>query len=273
MYFCQNSDIMWRLIIIPLIAFSIQAAAQGDTLNRTDNQGKKTGYWISRDPSGKKIYEGTFHNGRPVGRFLRFHANGKIRVEMNYMPDGIAVKARLFDPEGRLRAEGIYRNQVKDSLWSFYSEKNIPVYRIKYANGLVNGEALRFDANGALIEQTQWIKNKLVGLQIIYYPDNKPQAKINYQEGKIDGTYQLLYPDGKTEVDGSYYSDLKTGKWVYYKPNGQPDYILNYNKGTLLNPEILDARQRESFDRYEKNRKLLRDPKDFINNPEELMIR
>lgn len=273
LYFCAETNTMWKLIIIPILGFSLQAVGQHDTLNRTDNQGRKTGHWISNDPAGAKVYEGFFREGRPVGRFLRFHANGNTRAEMNYLPDGIRVETKLFDPEGRLRAEGTYLSQRKDGQWSFYSEKKNPVYRIHYIDGKVNGEALRYDANGALIEQTQWIRNSLNGLQIIFYPDNKPQAKINYRQGVIDGPYELLFPDGRTEVLGTYSSGLKMGKWVYYQTDGQPDYILNYEKGVLLNPEILDARQRESFDRYEKNRRLLKDPQDFLNNPEELMIR
>ena len=271
LYFCTRTFAMWKLMLLPLLAFSLQSIGQHDTLNRTDNQGKKTGYWISYDPKGVKIYEGSFLDGKPHGRFLRFHANGKTRAEMNYLPDGIHVEARLFDPEGRLRAEGLYRNQQKDGQWSFYSENNKPVFRIQYKNGQIQGEASRYDANGALMEQTQWINNTISGLQIIFYPDNKPQAKINYRNGAIDGSYELLYPDGKTEVRGVYASGLKTDKWIYFKPDGQTDYTLNYKNGKLLNPEILDARQRESFDRYEKYRHLLKDPQDFLNNPDELI--
>jgi len=264
---------MWKLIIIPLLAVSFQAWGQNDTLNRTDLLGRKTGYWISKDASGLKTYEGTFREGRPVGRFLRYHANGKTRAEMNYLPDGSRVEARLFDPEGRLRAEGNYKNQLRDGLWSYYSEKKLPIYRIRYTDGLVDGEAFRFDANGSPLEQTRWIRNKLDGLQVIYFPDQKPQAMINYRDGTIHGPYQLLYPDGKPEVQGFYDAGLKTGRWEYFLPNGDHDYILEFEKGKLLNPEILDARRQESFDRYEKNRKLLRDPQDFINNPDEYLGR
>ena len=122
---------MWKLILLFLISFSLKVAAQSDTLNRTDKQGRKTGYWISRDPSGIKIYEGSFSEGRPAGKMLRYHANGKIRAEMNYQPGAARVDARLFDTEGRIRAEGTYLNQLKDGTWSFYSEKKNPVFRMR----------------------------------------------------------------------------------------------------------------------------------------------
>lgn len=264
---------MCRLIIIPLLIISLQAFGQHDTVNQTDNKGRKTGYWISKDPSGIKQYEGFFREGVPVGKFVRFHPNGKVRAEMIHHTDGIRVEARLYDAEGRKRAEGVYLNRIKDGLWSFYSEKSIPVYRIQYSRGLVNGEALRFDSNGALLEQTQWQSNKLQGLQVIFYPDGKPQAKINYREGTMHGPFLLLFPNGNPEVQGVYAAGLKTGKWEYFLPNGDHDYILQYRNGKLLNPQILDARQKEAFDRYEKNKTLLRDPEDFLNNPEGLLVR
>lgn len=273
LYFCAETNAMWKLIIIPLLGLSLQAIGQHDTLNRTDKNGRKTGYWISKDPSGLKVYEGFFFEGSPVGRFQRFHANGKTRAEMNYLPGTSRVETRLFDTEGRLRAEGTYLNRLKEGLWSFYSENNHPIYRINYSRGKVHGEAMRYDAEGSLIELTNWTHNTISGLQIIFYPDNKPQARINYNEGKMNGPYELFFPDGTNEVQGTYSSGLKTGRWVYYKTDGQTDYLLNYEKGRLLNPEILDARQRESFERYEKNSHLLKDPQDFLNNPEELLIR
>jgi antitoxin component YwqK of YwqJK toxin-antitoxin module len=192
---------------------------------------------------------------------------------MNHLSDNMTVEARLFDPSGRLRAEGTYRNRIKEGTWSFYSEKSLPMFHIPYTQGKVNGEALRYDINGTLVERTQWQDNVLNGLQVIYYPGDRPQAKIRYRNGEIDGLYELFFSDGSPEVTGTYTKGLKTGTWHYYRSGGTPDYSLEYSKGKLLNPEILDQRQRESFERYEKNRLLLKDPQDFINNPDELMIR
>ena len=135
---------MWRLILILLLGLSLQVNGQQDSLNQLDSKGKKTGYWVSKDPSGVKIYEGTFRDGRPLGRFVRFHPNGKTRAEMKYHSDGIRVEAKLYDNDGKLRAEGIYSDQLKDGLWSFYSSKDKPLYKINYNKGKVHGEALRF---------------------------------------------------------------------------------------------------------------------------------
>jgi antitoxin component YwqK of YwqJK toxin-antitoxin module len=269
----MESRFMCKLLIILMFVFSLPLKGQNDTLNRLNSRGEKTGYWISYDQNRAKIYEGFFKDGKPAGKLIRFHPNGKTRAELNYLTDGLQVEARLFDTDGRLRAEGTYQNQLKEGLWSFYSEKEKPVFRINYTGGKVHGEALRFDAEGELMEQTNWVNNTMNGLQTIFFPDRKPQAKITYRNGVMDGPYQLLFENGIPEVQGFYADGLKTGKWIYNLQNGNTDYQLNYKKGKLLNPDMLDARQRESFDRYEKNRKLLKDPQNFLNNPEELMIR
>jgi antitoxin component YwqK of YwqJK toxin-antitoxin module len=273
LYFCTMTIKTGIIVFAALTIAWLPCAAQTDTLNRTDSRGMKTGWWISKDDQGKKVYEGFFRNGKPAGRFTRFHATGAVRAEMNYLPDGIRVEARHFDPEGRLRAEGVYAEQLRDGEWVFYSEKKLPVFRIIYLKGRINGTAMRYDANGKLSEQTVWIDNRLSGERVIYYADGKPQARILYRQGLMDGAYELLFPNGVPEVRGLYTAGVKTGKWYYFKPDGNTDYMLSYRDGRLLNPEVLDARQRESFERYEKNKGLLTDPQEFINNPDELLRR
>jgi antitoxin component YwqK of YwqJK toxin-antitoxin module len=250
---------MRTLLFFFLLALCLPAGAQDDTVNQTDSRGRKTGYWITRDPQGNKVYEGFFRDGQPYGKFLRFHPNGRVRAEMNYLPGG-RVDTRLFDDKGRPVAAGTYADKLKDGPWTFYSEGNIPLYQINYDKGLLEGEALRYHPDGTLVEETHWKDNLMEGWQIIYYPGKKPQARISYHNGLMDGPYELYFPDG-------------SGDWIYHHPDGSVDFILKYSLGKLLNPDQLDARQKAVFDQYEKNRLILKDPQDFMKNPEELLRR
>jgi len=264
---------MQRLVLIILLSAGLGLQAQVDTLNRLDSLGRKTGHWIYFGADGMKIYDGVFAGGHPVGRFTRFHPNGMESAVLLYDSTGTRVDARLFDPEGRLRASGIYINQRKEGLWEFLSEKNLPVFRITYQNGLLHGDAWRFDVEGKPVEKTQWKYHVLDGVQILFAPEGYVRATIQYRDGKMTGLYKILLPDGSPEVTGQYADGLKDGEWTYCKPDGTVDYRLNFRKGKLLNPEILNARQREAFERYERNQGLLKDPKDFITHPEDLINR
>ena len=267
------TNILRILALVALTATGLPCSGQSDTINRTDASGRKTGWWVSVDDQGRKVYEGFFKDGKPNGKFTRFHPTGAVRAEMNYLPGGMRVEAKHFDTEGRIRAEGCYSDKLRDGQWVFYSEKKLPLYRINYLKGTIEGTAIRYDANGIMAEQTVWTSNRLNGEQIIFYPDGKPQARIHYEKGLMHGSYELLYPDGTPEIRGLYASGVKTGKWYYFRPDGQTDYVLPYRDGKLLNPKVLNDKQREAFERYEKNKGLLLDPQDFIDNPDELLRR
>ncbi len=264
---------MKNMILFLVFSLGLNGYPQLDTLNRIDKQGRKTGYWVQTDAQGAKTFEGNFLDGHPVGKFTRYHPNGKIKADMNYDPSGTRVESKLFDNQGRLRAEGTYVNQKRDGIWNFMSEKNLPVYRISYRNGFLHGEAVWFDAAGKPLEKTNWNNNLMNEEQIIFHPGGNHQVRMHFTDGKMDGPYRVFYPNGNPEISGSYDNDLKSGTWTYYQPDGKTDYILKYERGKLLNPEILDKRQQESFARYEENRRQLRDPQMFMNNPEEYLIR
>ncbi len=264
---------MIRILIFVLFAFPFSLQAQTDTLNRLDSSGRKSGYWIYSGSTGQKQYEGFFFDGHPVGKFTRYHPGGKVSAHMDYDSTGTRVNASFYDTEGNIRASGRYLNQRKEGLWEFLSTKKTPVYRINYINGLINGDAWRYDIEGRPMEKTVWKNNVLEGIQITFYPEGPVQAKMSYRSGIADGLFEVLFPDGKTEISGLYTEGTKSGQWTYYKSNGSVDYVLNFRKGKLLNPEVLSRIQRESFDRYEKNQGLLKDPADFLNNPEELIKR
>ncbi len=264
---------MIRILIITLLAFSSALQAQTDTLNRLDSSGRKSGYWIYSGSTGQKQYEGYFLDGHPVGKFTRYHPDGKVSAYLDYDSTGTHVMARFFDSEGILRATGLYLNQRKEGLWEFFSSAKTPLYRIFYQNGLINGDAWRYDIDGRPVEKTVWKNNVLEGIQITFHPEGPVQAKMSYRNGIADGLFEVLLPDGKTEISGQYSEGTKSGRWTYYKGNGSVDYILSFRKGKLLNPEVLSRIQRESFEQYEKNQGLLRDPADFLNNPEELIKR
>jgi len=64
---------MVRVLFILTIFFALVIVAnsqsESDTLNRTDEDGHKQGYWIKIDETGMKIYEGRFEADVPLGEF------------------------------------------------------------------------------------------------------------------------------------------------------------------------------------------------------------
>ena len=104
---------MKRLLILIFIGLQFFTFAQTDTLNRTDKFGKKYGYWKKYNKQNKLDYEGTFFNGEPVGKFIYYHDNGRIKNISYYTPNSPVVNTTMFHENGKKLAEGDFYNRKK----------------------------------------------------------------------------------------------------------------------------------------------------------------
>ena len=83
---------------ISLILLGGIAALHGQ--NRLDEQGRKTGPWKVEYPGGKTRYEGTFHEGEPVGEMIRYYETGAVSARMMFDPDSDRSYTRLYYQSG-----------------------------------------------------------------------------------------------------------------------------------------------------------------------------
>jgi len=255
------------IIGITILVSSLLVHGQNQDINKLDVNGKRTGLWISHYPGGEIKYRGQFFEGNPVDTLERYYENGNRKAIMITNPDTELYSARLFDQEGILRASGSYLNQRKHGLWFFYNISGKVLMEINYQQDTVEGVAKRYFASGDIMEKTSWINNELSGQQIIYNESGKKSAEISYKFGKMNGIFKTYNSFGFMSTYGKYNNGLKEGKWQYFDEKGQAEFQLQYESGILLNPEIMDSLQKISFDQYERNRTLLKDPKNYFDDP------
>jgi antitoxin component YwqK of YwqJK toxin-antitoxin module len=109
-------------LLFCLIFFTSIAVFGQDTINKTDVQGKKQGYWIKKDKEGKKIYEGHFIHDRPIGEFRYYYPDGELKAVSLLSDNGKRSRTTTCFKNGKKMAEGLYVNEIRDSTWKFYSE-------------------------------------------------------------------------------------------------------------------------------------------------------
>ena len=120
----------YKLFIISIFICVI-SFGQTDTLNQTDDEGLKQGYWIITGkmyPEKKycdtcKIEEGTYLNDRKHGVWRKYHIDGKtIRMQAIYQngrPNGRYMKGGLG---GFISEEGSYSSTTKLHSYRRYNE-------------------------------------------------------------------------------------------------------------------------------------------------------
>lgn len=190
-----------------LLIFHFSLSAQ-DTVNRTDPQGRRQGFWRKTDSAGHAVYEGRFRDGKPSGEFRYYYPTGKLKAVSVVSGAGRFADAVSYYPNGKKMAEGRYVDEKKDSVWTFYGE-----------------------LDGAMASKETYRQGRLNGESRIYYPEGTPSELFVYRDGVKDGKWEQYYPDGKLKLKGSYKTGDKAGPFQTWYASGTPMMSGQYRDG------------------------------------------
>jgi antitoxin component YwqK of YwqJK toxin-antitoxin module len=199
-----------KLLTVLLLICPLLIVAQN--INQTDGNGLKQGKWTKTYANGIPRYEGQFKNDKPYGEFKNYYISGVLKAVTKYSPDGIIARTKTFHENSLPMASGKYINQIKDSVWNYYS-----------------------DTDGKLISQESYKNNKLEGKSITFYPDNgKIAESIDYINGKKEGELRKYFPEGNIMTEGTYVNDQLEGDFTLYFPNGNIQIKGKYKDGRQI---------------------------------------
>ena len=219
---------MKKIYLLLLICIPMSMAAQSDTLNKTDNQGRKQGYWKKYE-KGTLVYEGRFVNDAPVGILTHYYTNGKIKSKSNFLSDKHKVEATFYDEQGKKASEGLFIDQQKEGEWKYYGDKENVVKIENYKDGKKEGVWKTFsNQTAALLKEEYYKNNKLNGPRITYFANGDTNTVSSYIDGHAHGKYTSFYPDKKISYHGIYHNDKKTGTWDYYDVDGKQRKAVEY---------------------------------------------
>jgi antitoxin component YwqK of YwqJK toxin-antitoxin module len=206
-----------------------------DTLNRSDPQGRKTGFWRKTDNTGLKVYEGRFEAGVPAGEFRYFYPDGKVKTVSFFSDGGRRARTVSYFKNGNMMARGNYLDEKKDSTWQFFSETDGSLRSEEnYLAGLKEGVSKIFLSGNVLSETFTWKGGVQEGSWTLYYSDGKFKARGAYRNGDKDGHFTFYFATGQTMITGSYLEGHQDGKWTYFSEKGEVVKWETYEKGVLL---------------------------------------
>ena len=220
--------------------------------NQVDEEGRKTGHWKELYPSGRTLYEADFVEGRPVGEMIRYYENGVVRARMLFDAEDSRSHARLYYESGKPAADGLYVNQVKDSVWTYYSEFDGSVrIREKYQEGKLEGMSQSYYPGGEISEEVQWKQNEKDGTWKQYYVNGIPRISGHYEKGQLQGSYELYFSDGNIKIKGSYLNNRSHGTWLFYDESGTELFQMEYVNGTPADWEKYNNWIQDTLKKYE----------------------
>lgn len=239
-------------------------------LNQTDAEGRKQGTWIKKDRDGKKVYEATFKDDKPVGEMKRFYPNGTAMALMDFVAGGDTADARLFDELGNLIAKGKYADQKKTGEWTYFLDSKV-VSTENYTDGVKNGPAKRFYKTGELLEESNWKNGQLDGLYRAYFSNGKVYMECSYSGGQRNGPFRIWQSDGTPELEANYCYDARDRDWKYFDGSGKLQFTLKFDKGKMLNPQVQDSIDSVKLNSYQAEGNDIPDPAKFMQDPEGYM--
>jgi len=249
MAFFAIFEFMFRLLTIYILLFGV-LALQGQNL--MDEEGRKTGHWKVEYPNGRTLYEADFMEGRPVGEMLRYYENGALRARMIFETGGKRSYVYLFYNSSKPSAEGWYVDQVKDSVWTYYSEFDGSVrFREPYLDGKLHGLIRSYYPGGEISEEVEWKQNVKEGAWKQYYINGVPRLSGHFKNGLLQGSYEVYFSDNTIKIRGSYLENKSHGTWRFYDETGKEVYVLEYVKGTPSDLEKYELWIQDSLMNYE----------------------
>ena len=240
---------MIRLLLICLL-LSTFPALQGQ--NQVDEEGRKTGHWKVEYPNGKTQYEADFMEGRPHGEMIRYYEKGGIRALMQFEADGSRSFTQLYYENGKLAAEGLFVNQVKDSVWTYYSDFDGSVrIREVYLEGKLEGMSQSYYPSGEISEEVKWKQNEKDGSWKQYYTNGVQRLSAHHEKGQLQGSYELYFSTGHIKIRGTYLNNRSHGTWRFYDENEKEIIALEYVNGTPADWEKYNNWVNDSLKKYE----------------------
>ena len=230
---------MRKLLLLAVCLASLSLMAQNnEIINKKDASGRKQGVWKKME-NGKKVYEGQFKDDVPYGTFKYFHENGKLKSTTEFIQGVHKVKTVMYHENEHKASEGVFIDQLKDGEWKYYSNTDKLIAIEHYAMGKRTGEWKVFSAEtGILLEERNYLNDKLNGLYKTYYIDGSVSLEQNYLDGKLNGKSIAYYPKNVMSSTGNYLKGQRIGSWDFFDTKGKIRSSVEYKDQRVLKTYI-----------------------------------
>ena len=148
-------------------------------LNELDSQGRKQGEWAKLYAGTNALqYTGQFIDDKPVGEFVYYYKSSKVKAIIKHELNSLRSLAYYYHENGAMMSYGIFRNQLKDSVW------------------------VNFGVSERLSSTETYLGGKLTGKKVVYYVSKDvgnmsqvPSGVYMYADNLLHGEVTKYFTD------------------------------------------------------------------------------
>jgi len=193
--------------------------AEGDIVN-----GRPVGRWALYDAEGRRIFTGGFNaSGEPVGVWNWVYPNGQVAVEGAFTdgePDGLW---REWHATGTPASTTYFEAGVPSGFAEEWFESGAPKQQGGFDAGDRGGLWQSWYPNGQLRARGAYVRGLRSGLWEECHADGVPMLVATYVRGRADGLWQSWYSNGQVKERGTFVDGRREGVWHFFDFGGNVD--------------------------------------------------
>jgi antitoxin component YwqK of YwqJK toxin-antitoxin module len=196
-------------LIIPIFICSISVGQSlpsytienGDTLNFTDANNLKQGFWkifgrMRKAPGyqpDQVVEEGEYANSRKQGIWKKFFSTGKTKSEIEYKNSRPNGKYKTYFENGQVEEEGNWKSNRNTGDFKRYYENGQVSQQFAFnTSGKRDGDQTYFYENGQVMIEAKIEAGKEQFVKE-YYEDGSVKSEKSYIDGKLDAANTKVY--------------------------------------------------------------------------------
>ena len=194
-----------------------------ETINKFDENGKRTGVWKKMHTNNRIRYQGQFLNGKEIGTFKYYDISDSEFPTLikKFHSNSDSASVSYFTVKGVLTGKGSMIGKNRVGKWQFYHADGKKIMSEEnYKKGVLDGDYKIFYKTGVLTEASFYKDGLLHGNSKLYTDEGSLLSDLNYNKGKLHGDALLYDVNGKLIMKGAYEDNRKIGKWQYFE-NGK----------------------------------------------------
>lgn len=205
-----------------------------------DESGKENGITTEFDFDGKKYFEREFKKGE-LTAVKNYNKKGEVIFAST--KKGKKIQYKSFYPDGLLRSEGAYENDIRSGEWKYYTSYGTLSAIEKYENGESVDTSKYFYNNGQLKSREVYVNGELNGIYLKYNIFGELILEGTFKDGEWDSDCYEYYNDGQLESEYFYVNGSVNGVLKNYGVNGHLVSWKKFENGDEVLSNFLDTNE------------------------------
>ncbi len=179
-----------------------------------------------------------YRDGKLNGKCEWYFESGKISQSVTYLDNQLEGEMIQYHENGTVSMIGYYRNNLKDSLFTYFNPSGKIVTIENYQKDSLHGPFKRFYESGPLMLEGIYNSQQMDGVWLFYKVSGEITGKGEFVNG--NGIQKSWFPNGKIQRIIHYKNSLKEGRDEYYTDDGKLASVRMFEKGIQISEQIPD---------------------------------